>query len=101
MHISQLDGGLPRGMSAGNTIQPRQNPLDAAHNTLERARELVSRIENLADRLVGSVPEASGSIKSPACELTALLDTLREHAETVSDRLTDGMRAVDRIERLL
>ena len=86
------------GMSAG-LAAPRQSPIDTAHNTLERARELVSRIEMLADRLVGCVPEnpsASGSAIS-----SALLDTLRDHAEAVSDRLTDGLRAVERIEARL
>lgn len=92
-------GGFGSGSAC--VTQPRQNPLDAAHNTLERARDLVFRIEALADRLVGSVPEASGSTKGPACDPTALLDALREHAEVVSDRLTDGIRAIDRIEARL
>jgi hypothetical protein len=77
-----------------------QSAIDYAHDVLDQARELAMRVENLADRLCGPTPQdASLGAKTPAQD--ALLPNLREHARVVRGYLSDGMIAIDRINRAL
>jgi hypothetical protein len=79
--------------------EPREvTAIDVARETMAFAAELSQRAQKIAGRLLGPVAETQGKpdIKS-VC--SGVLDDLRDVAETTRRSLSEGMEALNRIDR--